>query len=120
MPLFGEPGTYKCVLRNDGRGAEWADTLRSIFGCRGWRAGCAGNHPMPACESQVVSPNPGHSLATLTALDVRRGCPGLGRLDLSCYTFGAPRTGDHAFACDYNRAVPDSWAIINDQAGWDP
>ncbi len=66
-------------------------------------------------------PNPGHSLggalATLAALDVRRGCPGLGRLDLSCYTFGAPRTGDHAFACDYNGAVPDSWAIINDQVG---
>ena len=27
-------------------------------------------------------------------------------LDLRCYTFGAPRTGNHAFAWDYNITVP--------------
>lgn len=34
---------------------------------------------------------------------------------LSVYTFGAPRTGNHAFAREYGEAVPDSWAVINDQ-----
>ena len=33
-----------------------------------------------------------------------------------CYSFGAPRCGNHAFARDYNHLVPDTWSIINDQA----
>jgi hypothetical protein len=37
------------------------------------------------------------------------------KLDISCYTFGAPRTGNHAFAREYNKAVPDTWGVINDQ-----
>jgi len=32
-----------------------------------------------------------------------------------CYTFAAPRTGNHAFAREYNAMVPDTWSIINDQ-----
>ena len=36
-------------------------------------------------------------------------------VDVSCYTFGAPRTGNHAFAKEYNAAVPDTWSVINDQ-----
>ena len=42
--------------------------------------------------------------------------PDPAHLDLSCYTFGAPRTGNHAFAHEYNELVPDTWGIINDQA----
>lgn len=34
---------------------------------------------------------------------------------LSVYTFGAPRTGNHAFAREYGQLVPDSWSVINDQ-----
>ena len=34
---------------------------------------------------------------------------------VSCYSFGGPRTGNHALAREYWRAVPDSWAVINDQ-----
>ena len=34
---------------------------------------------------------------------------------VQCYTFGAPRTGNHAFAAELKRMVPDSWAVINDQ-----
>ena len=44
-------------------------------------------------------------------------CPDHAKLDISCYTFGAPRTGNHAFAREYNEAVPDTWGIINDQVG---
>ena len=41
--------------------------------------------------------------------------PDHAKLDISCYTFGAPRTGNHAFAREYNKAVPDTWGVINDQ-----
>ena len=60
----------------------------------------------------------GHSLvgalATLAALGIRRACPDA-MVDVSCYVFGAPRTGNRAFAREYNTAVPDTWSVINDQ-----
>ena len=34
---------------------------------------------------------------------------------LACYTFGAPRVGNHNFAADHEQVVPDAWSIINDQ-----
>jgi len=39
-------------------------------------------------------------------------CPAV---SLSCYTFGAPRTGNRAFARDFNAHVPDCFSIINGQ-----
>ncbi len=57
----------------------------------------------------------GGALATLAAHDIRQACPDHTKLDISCYTFGAPRTGNHAFAHEYNEGVPDTWGIINDQ-----
>ena len=36
-------------------------------------------------------------------------------VQVSCYTFGCPRVGNHAFAADYATAVPDTWHVINDQ-----
>lgn len=36
-------------------------------------------------------------------------------VEVLCYSFGAPRTGNHAFAKEYNKMVPDTWAVINDQ-----
>ncbi|KAL4436515.1 hypothetical protein ABPG75_003654 [Micractinium tetrahymenae] len=39
-------------------------------------------------------------------------CPAV---SLSVYTFGAPRTGNHAFARDFNAHVPDCWSVINGQ-----
>ena len=32
-----------------------------------------------------------------------------------CYTFGAPRLGNYAFAETYNRLVPETWNVVNDQ-----
>ena len=58
----------------------------------------------------------GGALATLAAVDIRKAIPECAHLNISCYTFGAPRTGNHAFAYDYNELVPDTWGIINDQA----
>ncbi|KAL0026556.1 hypothetical protein WJX77_006522 [Trebouxia sp. C0004] len=59
----------------------------------------------------------GGALATLAAYDI---CKQLQEAqhdtaEVICYSFGAPRTGNHAFADDYNRMVPDTWSIINDQ-----
>ena len=60
----------------------------------------------------------GHSLggamATLAAFEIHGACPA-DKATVSCYTFGAPRTGNRAFAREYNAAVPDTWSIINDQ-----
>lgn len=38
------------------------------------------------------------------------------RVQLACYTYGAPRVGNFAFASEYDELVQDSWSIINDQA----
>lgn len=37
-------------------------------------------------------------------------------VQLVCYTFGAPRVGNPAFAKEYDELVQDSWSIVNDQA----
>ena len=47
---------------------------------------------------------------------MRKAIPDASQLSISCYTFGAPRTGNHAFAREYDDLVPDTWGIINDQA----
>lgn len=68
----------------------------------------------PATHVQLV-PNtvwagdPGHSLggalATLAAIDIQTASKCRDQMDISCYTFGAPRTGNHAFAWDFNEKV---------------
>ena len=66
----------------------------------------------------VIGHSLGGALATLAAYDICKQLQESGREDVKvmCYSFGAPRTGNHAFANDYNRVVPDTWSIINDQA----
>lgn len=56
-------------------------------------------------------------MATLAAYDIRTGlqATNMSNIELVCYTFAAPRTGNHAFARDYNATVPDTWSVINDQ-----
>ena len=53
-------------------------------------------------------------MATLAAIEISAACPA-DRVSISCYTFGAPRTGNRAFAREYDAAVPDTWSVINDQ-----
>ncbi|GLI61759.1 hypothetical protein VaNZ11_004227 [Volvox africanus] len=60
----------------------------------------------------------GHSLggahAVLCALDVVRELgESLPYNHLTCYTYGAPRVGDHAFASLYNKVVAETWHVIN-------
>jgi hypothetical protein len=37
------------------------------------------------------------------------------RLQVSVYTFAAPRVGNHAYARNSTQSVPDMWNVINDQ-----
>jgi len=56
----------------------------------------------------------GGALAVLCAYDIAtRGPCAEFDLDVRCYTFGAPRVGNHAWAREYNAKVPDTWQIIN-------
>ena len=59
----------------------------------------------------------GGALATLAAYDIRKQLQNnqQSNTQVVCYTFAAPRTGNHAFAREYNAAVPDTWSVINDQ-----
>ena len=81
-----------------------------------------------ACPNAVtvgrVNGAAGHSLggalATLAAFDLVRSCKSLNSsqgpaTDPICYTFGAPRLGNHAFAHLFNTTVPNTWHVINDQ-----
>ncbi len=65
----------------------------------------------------VLGHSLGGALATLAAYDIKKQLQEAGRqsVEVVCYSFGAPRTGNHAFARDYNHVVPDTWSIINDQ-----
>lgn len=56
-------------------------------------------------------------MATLAAYDIRKQLleREMKHVEVVCYSFGAPRTGNHNFARDYNRMVPDTWSIINNQ-----
>ena len=59
----------------------------------------------------------GGALATLAAYDIKKQLQNnkQSSTNVVCYTFAAPRTGNHAFAREYNTMVPDTWSVINDQ-----
>lgn len=56
----------------------------------------------------------GGALATLAAFDIAKE---LQLRDISVVTFGAPRTGNRAFAREYEQYVPDTWHMINAKVG---
>ena len=58
----------------------------------------------------------GGALATLAAFDISRAMEWVNRpTKIICYTFGAPRVGNYAFAETYNKLVPETWNVVNDQ-----
>ena len=79
------------------------------------------SQPFQAQASKVMAAVlTGHSLggalATLAAHELVAALnQAATSIHVSCYTFGAPRTGNHAFARDYQSLVPDTWGLINDQ-----
>ena len=55
-------------------------------------------------------------MGVLAAYDIAQAAAEQGLdIRLACYTFGAPRVGNHNFAADHEQVVPDAWSIINDQ-----
>lgn len=56
----------------------------------------------------------GGALAVLCAFDLATRCPCAGALtNIKCYTFGAPRVGNHVWARMFNERVPDTWQLVN-------
>ena len=94
-------------------------------GTNTWTATCSSRGGSPYASSKqhrkcgriVAGHSLGGALATLAAYDIRKQLLNnqQGNVRVICYTFAAPRTGNHAFARDYNAMVPDTWSIINDQ-----
>ena len=58
----------------------------------------------------------GGALATLAAYDLKNVAD-KANLDvhISCYTFGAPRVGNHSFAEDFDRVINDCFHVVNHQ-----
>eukprot|EP00892_Ulva_mutabilis_P005825 jgi/Ulvmu1/3614/UM017_0026.1 len=60
----------------------------------------------------------GHSLggavAQLASFDIAREL-GVSPRNIKVYTYGCPRIGNHAFACEVCQVAPDTWHIIHDQ-----
>ena len=79
--------------------------------CAAWQA--AKRVWSPEMCSWIAGHSLGGALATLAAYDLQAE---FGFKELQCYTFGCPRTGNHAFAQDYERVVPDTWHVVNDRA----
>lgn len=67
----------------------------------------------PPLDSVATGHSLGGSLAMLAAYDIAARLP---TLTVRCYTYGAPRTGNRAFAEDYGRVVEDTWHIINGES----
>ncbi|KAK9828849.1 hypothetical protein WJX72_002401 [[Myrmecia] bisecta] len=65
-----------------------------------------------SCRVLVTGHSLGGAMATLAAYDVQKE---FGFARLACYTVGAPRTGNHSFAREYNKVVPNTWQVTNDQ-----
>ena len=52
----------------------------------------------------------------LAAYDISRAMEWVSKpTKVICYTFGAPRIGNYAFAHTYDKMVPETWNIVNDQ-----
>lgn len=52
----------------------------------------------------------------MAAFDLAKAAAAAGQVvSISCYTYGAPRVGNHAFAREFCEVVPDCWNVTNDQ-----
>jgi len=51
----------------------------------------------------------GGALACLAAVELAAEFPGA---HITCYTYGAPRVGNHAFSRLADARVPDIWAVV--------
>ena len=68
-------------------------------------------------DFRVAGHSLGGAMATMAAIDIAKE---LRLTNISVVTFGAPRTGNRAFAREYEQHVPDTWHIINAKVGQPP
>jgi Lipase (class 3) len=72
------------------------------------------SEPKPPIKVIVTGHSLGGALAVLCAYDIATRTPCAAYdIDISCYTFGAPRVGNHAWAREYNSKISETWQLIN-------
>lgn len=75
---------------------------------------CIAGIDIGSMQILVTGHSLGGALSTLAAYDIALELQNvLTPKQVCCYTFGAPRTGSHSFAKNYNIIVPDTWHVIN-------
>lgn len=71
-----------------------------------------GGYSQKPVDVFVTGHSLGGALAMLCAYEVATSGPCAAYdLDIKCYTYGAPRVGNHAWAKLYNAQVPDTWQV---------
>ncbi|KAK9867024.1 hypothetical protein WJX84_001923 [Apatococcus fuscideae] len=89
--------------------ASWRNALSDL---QAWRI----PHPPLRVPILITGHSLGGALGVLAAYDLAQAAAKQGlNVRLACYTYGAPRVGNHSFAADHEQVVPDSWSIVNDQ-----
>lgn len=70
----------------------------------------------PELEMLLAGHSLGGALATLAAYDLKGVARKLNlEVEISVYTFGAPRVGNHAFAEDFDTIINDCFHVVNHQ-----
>ncbi|KAK9821824.1 hypothetical protein WJX74_001662 [Apatococcus lobatus] len=102
-------GFLRCWLED---GLNQRVVQRVLALAAAWEADHPGHH-VPVL---VTGHSLGGALSDLAAYDIAQAAAAAGaKLRLACYTYGAPRVGNHAYARDHAQVVPDTWGVINDQ-----
>nr|ADF43143.1 LPS1p [Chlamydomonas reinhardtii] len=94
-------------------GFQWSWRHRG-FNCRvlDWVVSYRKKHPHG--KLLVTGHSLGGAHATLCTLDIIHELRGsLPPHHISCYTYGAPRVGNHAFAAMYDKVVYETWNVVN-------
>ncbi|KAK9818417.1 hypothetical protein WJX72_012370 [[Myrmecia] bisecta] len=108
--LGAQPMVHKGFLASWQANGLDQRVLQCVTNIVSQRKACA-----PTCQVYITGHSLGGALATLAAFDIQQQLQGQHSLQVCCYAYGAPRTGNHAFARLYNKVVPDTWHVINGQ-----
>ncbi|GAB4815836.1 hypothetical protein N2152v2_002882 [Parachlorella kessleri] len=104
LELFGLQEWFYNAWRGQGFAASVLTRLEGII---------ASSHvSQEALTIYVTGHSLGGALAELAAFEIRKRWP---QVSLAVYTLGAPRLGNKAWAAEYDQAVPETWAIVNDE-----
>lgn len=72
------------------------------------------SYSRPPIKVMLTGHSLGGALAILCSYDIATRTPCAAYdIDISCYTFGAPRVGNHSWAREYNSKISETWQLIN-------